>query len=310
MLAEYDASKLDGPSLLQLVRACEAAGDLKRAAAAAQAAFSKLSNADDATRWQIVRLTAPLVRDQLGDPHAALKLLEAAANCLHNPEWRAACQLAAADSLLNDLLLHGEARKLLEAATPGLKTASPELTSRLHRVWGDYYARTGKSKEARREYLQAEALSSKHRPQLERTAWQGAYSRSVEAFLREKQLDRARDELRRWLQEFPADMIDGYLPLLYARYLAAGNKHQQAAAKANDALNVSHDSPYADQLLELIAQCEERLGALDKAIAAWQSLVTDYPGSPLVEKAKQELDRLKERSAATRASRKQRPAAK
>ena len=56
----------------------------------------------------------------------------------------------------------------------------------------------------------------------------------------------------------------------------------------------SPDSPYADQLVYQVAQCERQQGHLTQAAAALQSLVTDYPGSHLADQAKEELQDLRQ----------------
>ncbi len=61
---------------------------------------------------------------------------------------------------------------------------------------------------------------------------------------------------------------------------------------ASDLLAVRPNSPYADQLLLLSARAQQKLGQTDRAAATYQTLLTDYPGSPLVETAKTELGKL------------------
>ena len=117
---------------------------------------------------------------------------------------------------------------------------------------------------------------------VEQDAWRGALSRSTEEFLRNKAFDRAWAELRKWQEEFPIDKVEGYLTLLQARYWGARSRWPQAIALAGDLVAINPDSPYADRLVYLAAECEERQGHGDRARAGYQSLLTDYPGSPLV----------------------------
>ncbi|HND54369.1 MAG TPA: hypothetical protein PLV92_18285, partial [Pirellulaceae bacterium] len=97
---------------------------------------------------------------------------------------------------------------------------------------------------------------------------------------------------REWQAEFPADMLDGYLTLLWARYWDQRKKPELAAALAGDLLTVNAASPYADRLLDLAARAELKLDRRERAVATWQSLVVDYPGSSLVPAVKQELEKL------------------
>ena len=124
---------------------------------------------------------------------------------------------------------------------------------------------------------------------VEQDAWRGALSRSTEEFLRNKAFDRAWSELRKWQEEYPIDKVEGYLTLLQARYWAARSRWPQAIALAGDLVAINPDSPYADRLVYLAAQCEEKQGHADRARAGYQSLLTDYPGSPLVGEAKKKL---------------------
>ena len=124
---------------------------------------------------------------------------------------------------------------------------------------------------------------------VEQDAWRGALSRSTEEFLRNKDFDRAWSELRKWQEEYPIDKLEGYLTLLQARYWAARSRWPQAIAAAGDLVAVNPESPYADRLTYLAAECEERQGRADRARAGYQSLLADYPGSPLVGDARKKI---------------------
>ena len=63
-------------------------------------------------------------------------------------------------------------------------------------------------------------------------------------------------------------------------------------AIANDLLVVNPRSPYADRMVFMIAKCEEAMAKIPRAVATHQSLIADYPGSPLVEISKREIERL------------------
>jgi TolA-binding protein len=85
------------------------------------------------------------------------------------------------------------------------------------------------------------------------------------------------------------DKIEGYLTLLQARYWAARAKWPRAIALAGDLVAINPDSPYADRLVYLAATCEEKLGRTDRARAGYQSLLSDYPGSPLAADARKKV---------------------
>ena len=141
----------------------------------------------------------------------------------------------------------------------------------------------------RAAYARAMTALDSRKSAVEQDAWRGAHSRSTEEFLRDKALDRAWSELRGWQEQYPIDKVEGYLTLLQARYWAARNKWPQAIALAADLVAINPDSPYADRLVYLSAECEEKSGHGDRRSAAYQSLITDYPGSPLVATAKKRI---------------------
>jgi TolA-binding protein len=291
VLDRYDPAKLDPAALVQLVRAYDQANQEARAARVGKTALlAERPPPDEGAVHTLAALVAPLLRDRLDDPASAQAVWQAAGRAVEREAWKAECEIEGADICLNDLLQRGEAKPLLDAAAGRLaRVDDPALVSRLHRVRGDWHARGGDRDQARAAYAEAGAVRASRRSTVEQEAWRGAYSRSAEAFLRDKELDRALAELRRWQDEFPADKLEGYLPLLQARYWAARGKLPNAIAVAGDLTAASPDSPYADRLVYLAAECEEKLGRPDRARAGYQALVTDYPGSPLVPSAKQKL---------------------
>ena len=115
---------------------------------------------------------------------------------------------------------------------------------------------------------------------VEQDAWRGAHSRSTEEFLRDKALDRAWAELRGWQEQYPIDKVEGYLTLLQARYWAARGKWPQAIALAGDLVAINPDSPYADRLVFLGAECEEKSGHGDRARAGVSIAAQRLSGQP------------------------------
>ncbi len=231
-----------------------------------------------------------MLRERLDDAAGAFRFWQEAVKKLRSEAWKAECEIEAADLAINDLAHAEPAKTLLDSATKRLeKDTEPSLASRLHRVWGDWYARKGDKTSARAAYARATAALDSRKSAVEQDAWRGAHSRSTEEFLRDKALDRAWAELRGWQEQYPIDKVEGYLTLLQARYWAARNKWPQAIALAGDLVAINPDSPYADRLVFLSAECEEKSGHGDRARAAYQSLLADYPGSPLVAEARKRL---------------------
>lgn len=292
-LEQYNSANLDGPGLVQLVRAYLLAEDPVNAHQAAVAAFTPTAAGHtDQTWWALAHLVGPVVRHKLDNPQAAAEIWVAASKLIERDPWQAVCAVEAADIQLNDLLLPAQALASLRIAERHLPDASPITRSRYHRVLGDLNARMGNGEAGRRAYLKADAVRELAYNTIERNAWRGAHSRSTEAYLRSEEIDRAGNELQRWLRDFPADKADGYLSLLQMRYRIARRKTPQAIAVANDLLEVNPSSPYADRLVFLIAKSEERSHHLARAVAIYRTLIADYPGSPLVDSAQAEIERI------------------
>jgi tetratricopeptide (TPR) repeat protein len=263
------------------------------AVAAGRVAFADDSAAKgDADLLSLAQLIGPIARYRLGEALAAGQIWRDAAKRIAAPEKKAECEVAAADVAINDLVKPAAVKSLLTAAKEHLGNRSGPIAVELHRVWGDYHASVGDGRAARKEYEQAQRAAGSTKSFAERTAWLGTHARSTEEFLKHRQYVRAIEELRDWQREFPAEKIDGYWTLLFARYWAGRGKHAQAVAQAEQLQAVNRDSPYVDQLLYLAAESELHGGRRDRALATFQSLLKDYPGSPLVPAAKKQIERL------------------
>ncbi|HUT94677.1 MAG TPA: PKD domain-containing protein [Thermoguttaceae bacterium] len=242
---------------------------------------------------KLARLVGPMARDELGDSRLAARIWHGASRKIADSRLKGQCEVQAADIAISDLLQKDVGKSLLEAATAHLQgSATGPVASRLQRVWGDYYAASGDGQNARKSYNEAESVLASTRTHIERTAWQGAHSRSTEQFLKSGELDRAARQLRAWQDEFPAEKIDGYLNLVLAQYWAGRGEYAQAVALVEAQLAVNPDSPHIDQLLVLVADCEVKRGQVDRALAFLNQLLKDYPGSPLVPVVRENIAKL------------------
>lgn len=245
---------------------------------------------------KLAELVGPLARNRLGDSTVALAIWQNGVARVSQPLLKAGCQLAAADIAVGDLLQPKLAKELLDSASAGLpKNTTDPVAARLDRVWGDYWALQGDGKAARKAYFQAQTRVNQSRSHVEKTAWRGAHSRSVEQYLKTKDWPRAMQEIQLWQEAFPADKIDGYMALLLARYWNGRGKYANAVALSEQLVAVNPNSPYADQLLLLAAACEKKLEKPQRAEAILQSIIKDYPGSPLLPTAKKMLDELQKK---------------
>jgi PKD repeat protein len=255
---------------------------LAKAVAAGAVAFADDSVAgSDADLLNLARLIGPMAHFRLNDSAAAFQIWQGAANRLKSGEAQTECEIAAADIAVNDMLNVPAAKTLLTAATKHFGAHAGPAAVELYRTWGDYYAAVGDGRSAEKEYLHAEQAVGSKRSFIEQAAWRGAHARSTEEFVRGKQYQAAIEELRAWQREFPAEKLEGYWSLLFARYWAARGQFAQAIAQAERLQAVNTESPYLDQILFLAADCETRRGRKDRAVATLRSLLKDCPGSPL-----------------------------
>lgn len=292
----YDVATLDAASQLQLVRLRLARSDWKAALEAGMDAFSAgASSNDDDIKWEMARAVGPVATRRLEDSSVSLELWKAAGRAIQADRYRVRCALAAADVALNELLKSAEARPFLAFAEDRLGDSSGQPTATLHRLWGDWHARNGDPRAARAAYKRAADARQLDLNAAKKNARRGAFSRSAEAFLRDNDLVRAAEQLSQWQRDFPLDKTKGYLSTLLARYWLKREKPRVAIAVAEDLLTVSPQSPYADRLLIVQATAEETLGRVDRAISTYQSLLTDYPGSPRTEDANKSIARLQSR---------------
>ncbi len=309
----YDPHTLDAVALRQLVLAYEAKAlelvsqskqkDAKAVAekyfamavSAGKVAFLENSAADgDDDLFKLAGLIAPIARERLGDSDSAARVWYGASRRIGAADLKAECETRSADVAVNDLPNNTAAKKLLEAATTHLGgNKEGEAAGRLQRVWGDYYAAVGDGEAAGKAYRKAEKIRRHEQRYVAKTAWGGAHSRSTEEFIRNGRFDRAAAQIHRWLNEFPAARIDGYLTLLYAKYWAGRKKYDQAVAQAEQLQAVNPNSPYVDRILLLSADCDMRRGRTDRALATLHSILQDYPGSPLVPVVKKNIELIK-----------------
>jgi len=267
---------------------------LMRALEVARDGLLKGKQTGDEELLRLLRLVAPIARDVFADSGLALNLWTGILPRLQTDPARAEAHLVAGDIQLNDLLAPAEAKKHLDAAEKLLQNPSrhESLGALWYRLQGELAASEGRQDEAVKALQQAEQLVAARRNEVERTAWRGARSRSTEQFLRSGELDRAAAELRAWSNDFPLDIVEGYLPLLWGKYWFARGRYEVVTALANRLLVLNPYSPYIEELLLLSAQADVALKRVDRAKATLESLLKDYPGSPLVGEAKQLLDKL------------------
>ena len=157
--------------------------------------------------------------------------------------------------------------------------------SRLNRVLGDWHARKGDGPAARAAYARAMAprRTAESRPS-SRTPGAGPSADRPRSSSATKAFDRAWSELRSWQEEYPVDKARG-LSHAPAGTLLGGPIPMAPGHRSWPATwsTVNPDSPYADRAR--LPGRRVRGGGSGTPTApgpAIETLLADYPGSPLV----------------------------
>lgn len=291
VVSRYDARGLDADALLVLARTLEYVENRERLVSMITEGLGATSDPLDGTRlFPLLDIVLPAARVWTGSPEKAVHLLRVAAERAADRADRARIQILLADVAINDLGQAELARRTLDSLATPPDQLSIEDQQRYWRVAGDIAARLGKGDEARAAYRKAAGLRLAGTAAA--IARSGSYGRTIEGFLQEDQLELAALELIRWADEFPQCKLTGFWHLLKAQLHLKEQKPEQALLAVRDGLIVAPDSPYADQLVWLEAEAARQLGDLARARRALEQLVREYPGSPLVEKARQRVESL------------------
>lgn len=270
---------------------------LQRALELGLGGLQKGSPRGDPELMTLARMLGTIARDVFGNAETALELWNAVFARVEGKEAKAEAALMLADIALNDLLQSDVAKKWLDQVQDLLQggNAPQDLLPQWRRISADYLASKGDREAALAAYQEAERLVAASRNQIERTAWRGAHSRSTEDFLISGELDRAASELRIWQRDFPADTVEGYITLLFAKYWFARQRFDNVCALADRMSVINPYSPYIEELLLLSAKSDVARGQVERAKATLDSLIKDYRGSPLLDQAKEMRSQLEQK---------------
>ena len=255
------------------------------------------SGTDLRRRFEIARTLGPVIRDQVGDSPKAVAMWDAASAAVSDPTMQAEAHLRVVDLALHDRLdatmaagHFASAQKIFGGNPTGT------LGALYWRVCGDYETLRGKIDDARASYRNAGKCvtdGGMSGGAVQNTFVQiGSCERSTEAFLQEGRPDRAIAVLREWESAFPASKPDGAIGFFMAQYWMLRGEYRQAISEARCVAALSPDSPYADRALMLAADALVADGQNARALAAYQSLVKQYPGSSLAVDAREAIARL------------------
>ena len=186
----------------------------------ARQGFWRREPMDSDSPLAVVWLVGGLLRDRLDDAATALNFWQEAVKVLRPAVWKAECEIEAADLATTILLMQSRPMRCRLGGEATGKDEEPALTGRLNRVWGDgMCARATCPRPGRLRSSHGRVGTRKSCRRARRLC--GAHSRSTEEFLRDKALDRAWAELRRWQEEYPIDKVESYLTLLQVRLLGS-----------------------------------------------------------------------------------------
>jgi len=178
---------------------------LTKAVQAGKAAFAEDSAATAMRTWRDWRARSADGAHQAGRFGGRAVDLERSDPLHQITNLKAECEIAAADILITDLAKPAEAKPLLDVAAAQWEKPAAVPWIRLCSVFGAITTRPRAMASPRgRRTLppnkpeQNAKLQRKHR-------LKGAHSRSAEVFIKEKQFDRAAQELFAWQHEFPAE---------------------------------------------------------------------------------------------------------
>jgi len=183
------------------------------------------------------------------------------------------------------------ARKAIDKVFSSYAKAKPQTLRWAHILRGDTQARLVTSsaedayKAARADYEKAEKLQAgiKARGRHDEVAIP-AISRSLEDYLRRRELEVAEQLLDEWELRKPTDKLVGYYTLLRAEWWCLKKQYNIAAEILQALIEVNPASPYGDQALWRLADCHAAMRDYPKAVETLNRVEKMFPESPLVEK--------------------------
>jgi len=238
------------------------------------------------------RLYGRLLRDS-GSAEASVQLFTLCLSTVKGSVNRAQLLAERGDSKLLDLRQPDAAAEDYLAALKLRGNAKHDVFRLAQVRLGDVERQKGRLDAARAEYAKAVSMRA---PQagLQSAVKLGAYQQSIDNYLLRNQLDTAQSLLDTWEWERPQDKLVGLTTLLRARLQMKRKSYQQAIGLAKDLLHVNPASERAPQLLLLQSDAWLALEQSDKASAALQRLLKDYPEAAEQQDARRKLKALGE----------------
>lgn len=289
IVAGYDFSKLPQADYLpagELFSRCQMGAPLT---ALAEAMLARGSAGPESLQ-RVLTLACQEWRQGKQPGRAVSALLKGAAMS-RSPAVGAELAVLAGQITLEDLNQPDEAMKLFESATRKYAelTASPALRAarigigQVWRIRGDY--------DKAREVFSKVPRASGDAGYVKEAVRRGDLARHVEEYLRTSQLEDAATALDNWEDEFPLDRLEGYSTQMRVELLRKQKRWSEVVSQADALVKVNPKSNYAPRLLLELADACDQLKQSDKAKAARERVVKEYPESSLVAEADRKLGR-------------------
>ena len=251
------------------------------------AIVTKLKALSEPDACEAAVIFAKALRDTAKDPAKAIQVLRLGEATVKQPELRARMILMAGDTMYYHQHKPSLAKGEYERVVRDYGGAKKYVRLSLMRL-GDIIRERGQLEEARRYYLQSLEVRGERPPGRE-TLDMAMRSLETEEFLRRGDLPAASDSLNLWQWQQPEEKLRGQWSVLKVKYSLAKKEVAEAIEEAEVMLRVNPESQYAPELLLLLAAARRERGEEKLARAALDRLKKEYPDSPLVKVADEEL---------------------
>ncbi|MFW5798192.1 MAG: PKD domain-containing protein [Planctomycetota bacterium] len=253
----------------------------------------------DPRRLATTRLAGNVICYKEENYDLATRLFVTAARKMTDPKLSAKALLEGGMMMLRKQYKYEAARKVFERVLKeyGDKDRLVKREALISLGHVDFF--DGQGKRARQYYSDAARIKVVNRDARGDTLARSSYARSVEGFIMRNDWEFARQTLEKWDWEYPMDRLEGYNALAWGKYYAARQEYHMAAFLCESLYRASPKSNFADQCLDLAAECYTKIDNEKKAREMWRILDTEYPESPLAprnrkdetEKAGAEVDK-------------------
>ena len=250
---------------------------------------AKLKELPPADACEATVIVAKALRDTAKDPVKAIQALRAGEAVITQPELRGRLAVMIGDTIFYHQNDPSNAKAEYDRVVRDYAAAKEYVRLSLMRL-GDIARERGQLDEARSHYKRCLKVRG-DRPPGRETLDMAMRSLETEEFLRRGDLEAAKESLHLWQWQQPEEKLRGQWSVLKVKYSLAKEDVPEAIKQAEILLRVNPESQYAPKALLLLAEAHRKRGEEELARAALQRLKKDYPDSPLVKVADEELQK-------------------